>query len=92
MSAAATPQGTSLDPQLAGANQQARVFQPNTLPAGVHPASELPAGFLDFLRPLQRSFGSWQEQLLAKRRDTLAAAHRAYPPVFLNGAVTNAIR
>ena len=55
----------------------------NSAPAGFDPARDLPKGFLDFLRPLDRIFTPWQRELVQKRAATLAAAHRGELPDYL---------
>ena len=47
----------------------------NSAPAGFDPATNLPAGFMDFLAPLHRDLTPRQQALIAKRAEALAAAH-----------------
>jgi malate synthase len=75
-----TPQGTSLDPQSVGGNEASRGFQLNQPPQPFDPARDLPAGFLEFLRPLHEQFSPWQAELLGKRRAALAEAHAGALP------------
>jgi malate synthase len=52
----------------------------NCTPQGFDPASDLPAGFLDFLLPLHREFTPRQQALAAKRLEVLADAHQGVLP------------
>ncbi|MGA3211402.1 MAG: hypothetical protein ABSD20_08840 [Terriglobales bacterium] len=58
-------------------------FQLNTPPAGFDPRRDLPQGFLEFYEPLHRQFTSRQRELLAKQRQTLAAARAGKLPQHL---------
>jgi malate synthase len=55
----------------------------NSAPPGFDPARDLPPGFLAFLSPLHREFTPRQRQLIAKRKEVLAAAHRGRLPDYL---------
>src|SRR5690349_703336 len=55
-------------------------FRLNTAPAGFNPARELPEGFLDLLVPLHARFTPWQQELVAKRKQVLQAAHQGKLP------------
>src|SRR3954471_18017976 len=60
-----------------------RGFEINTAPAHV----ELPAGFADFYAPLHARFTPWQQELIAKRKQVLDAAHRGLLPTHLPRSV-----
>ena len=53
-------------------------FHLNTPPSGFSAQRDLPAGFIDFLRPLHERFTSWQQELVAKRKQAIEAAHRGH--------------
>jgi malate synthase len=55
----------------------------NTAPAGFDPRRDLPAGFWDFYLPLHRRYTPWQQELLAKRKEQLVAAHQGKLPGYL---------
>jgi len=55
----------------------------NTTPGGFDPERDLPRGFLDFLRPLDRTFTPWQRELVHKRALALAAAQQGKLPDYL---------
>src|ERR1700735_5087897 len=55
----------------------------NSAPAGFDPARDLPAGFLEFLLPLHRSFTPRQRDLVEKRTAALAASHQGRLPNYL---------
>jgi malate synthase len=61
-------------------NQQQRM---NYAPAGLNPEKDLPAGFLEFLRPLHQRFTPWQQQVIARRAEVLKASHSGHPPDYL---------
>src|SRR3954453_18737929 len=52
----------------------------NTTPPGFDPGTDLPVGFLEFLRPLHSRFTPRQQALAAKRHEVLAAAHAGTLP------------
>jgi len=52
----------------------------NSAPAGFDPARDLPAGFLEFLLPLHRSFTPSQRDLIEKRSAALEASHQGRQP------------
>ncbi|MFL5733551.1 MAG: hypothetical protein ACJ78Q_10155 [Chloroflexia bacterium] len=52
----------------------------NSTPQGFDPASDLPAGFLDFLLPLHREFTPRQQALAARRLQVLERAHQGMLP------------
>jgi malate synthase len=58
-------------------------FHLNTPPNGFNPQRELPSGFIDFVRPLHERFTPWQQELVAKRKQAIEAAHRGQLPNFL---------
>jgi malate synthase len=58
-------------------------FRINAAPAGFDPKQELPEGFLDFLAPLHKRFTPWQQQLVARRKEALRAAHNGHLPQHL---------
>lgn len=55
-------------------------FRLNTAPAGFDPQRELPRGFLEFLAPLHKRFTPWQQELVARRKQVLEAAHSGSLP------------
>ncbi len=61
-------------------NQQQRM---NYAPADLNPEKDLPAGFLEFLRPLHQRFTPWQQQVIARRAEVLKASHSGHPPDYL---------
>ena len=83
MSATTTPHGASLDSQSAVRSESTRGFRLNCPPSGSDPAAELPKGFLEFLLPLHQRFTPWQQQLAARRKATLEAAHQGHLPTHL---------
>ena len=52
----------------------------NCVPGDFRPQRDLPARFLDFIRPLHREFTPRQQQLVRRRAAVLEAAHRGDPP------------
>jgi malate synthase len=58
-------------------------FHLNSAPTGFNAELELPQGFLGFLRPLHERFTTWQQQLVAARKQAIEAAHRGQLPNFL---------
>jgi malate synthase len=58
-------------------------FEMNTAPAGV----QLPMGFVDFYAPLHTRFTPWQQELAAKRKEVLKAAHAGHLPDHLAPSV-----
>jgi malate synthase len=55
----------------------------NSAPVGFDPARDLPAGFLEFLLPLHRSFTPRQRDLSEKRTVALEASHQGQLPDYL---------
>src|SRR6266536_6513572 len=55
----------------------------NSAPAGFDPARDLPPRFFDVLSSLHREFTPRQQQLVARRQEVLAAAHRGRLPDYL---------
>ena len=55
----------------------------NSAPVGFDPARDLPAGFLEFLLPLHRSFTPSQRDLVEKRTTSLTASHQGRLPNYL---------
>src|SRR6266705_7045549 len=55
----------------------------NQAPSEVDPARDLPRGFYDFLLPLHRAFSPRQQELAARRRGVLEAAHQGRLPNYL---------
>src|ERR1700676_1747524 len=51
-----------------GANLANRVIAVNRAPEGFDPKRDLPAGFVEFLRPLHEAL-TWRQQSLVKRRE-----------------------
>ena len=46
-------------------------------------ATEMPAGFYEFLMGLHRKFTPWQQELVARRAQNLTASHRGPKPDYL---------
>lgn len=61
----------------------APVQEMNSAPVGFDPARDLPAGFLEFLLPLHRSFTPSQRDLVEKRTAALAASNQGHLPDYL---------
>ena len=61
----------------------------NSAPAGFDPARNLPTGFMDFLTPLHRALTPRQQTLIAKRAETMVAAHVGNLPRHLPQSVAN---
>jgi malate synthase len=55
----------------------------NAAPADFDAGRDLPHGFVDFLTPLHRAFTPRQQQLAARRREVLEAAHGGRLPDYL---------
>src|SRR6266581_1520615 len=55
----------------------------NQAPPEVDPARDLPRGFYDFVLPLHRAFSPRQQELAARRRGVLEAAHQGRLPDYL---------
>jgi len=55
----------------------------NVAPTGFDASRDLPKGFADFLRPLDRAFTPCQRDLIDKRAAALAAAHEGRLPDYL---------
>lgn len=60
-----------------------RVVPANFVPAGFDPETNLPQGFLEFLRPLHESLTPRQAELVARRERALADAHTGKLPDYL---------
>jgi malate synthase len=58
-------------------------FPVNEAPPDLDPARDLPAGFVEFLAPLHRAFTPRQQELAARRRRVLDAAHAGQLPDYL---------
>lgn len=63
-------------PDATGATADLRGFSINTAPAD----AALPDGFAAFYAPLHQRFTPWQQELAAKRKQRLAAAHKGALP------------
>src|SRR5215211_5658352 len=55
----------------------------NTAPPELNPATDLPAGFMEFLLPLHRELTPRQQTLARKRTTVLTSAHRGDKPQYL---------
>ena len=55
----------------------------NCAPPALDARRQLPGGFFEFLLPLHREFTPRQQALIARRAETLAAAHRGRLPDYL---------
>ncbi|HEV3097781.1 MAG TPA: hypothetical protein VG104_11575 [Candidatus Dormibacteraeota bacterium] len=58
-------------------------FPVNEAPPDLDPARDLPAGFIEFLTPLHLAFTPRQQELAARRRRVLDAAHAGQLPAYL---------
>src|SRR6202022_445686 len=58
-------------------------FPVNEAPPDLDPARDLPSGFVEFLAPLHRAFTPRQQELAARRRRVLDAAHAGQLPAYL---------
>jgi len=58
----------------------------NQAPADLDPARDLPGGFADFLIPLHQAFTPRQQELAARRRRVLDAAHARRLPNYLGAS------
>jgi malate synthase len=65
-------------------------FRLNSPPPEVDLAAELPRGFREFYAPLHRRFTPWQQQLILKRRQALAASHAGSLPQHFSSAEAKA--
>src|SRR6202022_395813 len=61
-------------------------FPVNEAVPDLDPASDLPAGFVEFLAPLHRAFTPRQQELSARRRRVLDAAHAGQLPNYLGSS------
>jgi malate synthase len=70
---------------IAGAPRAPQTTYPpmNAAAPGFDPGRDLPRGFAEFLAPLHREFTPRQQQLIGKRKQALAAAHRGRLPEYL---------
>jgi len=69
---------------VSSASRAAAAYPPmNSAPPGFDPARDLAPGLFEFLAPLHREFTPRQQQLLARRKDALARAHRGQLPTYL---------
>src|SRR4051812_17101161 len=59
-------------------------FQLNTAPANFNSKRDLPQGFYEFLLQLHERFTPWQQELVAKRKQAMEAAHRGQLPDYLS--------
>ena len=64
-------------------NLPATIQPMNVAPPGFDSARDLPKGFIDFLRPLDRVFTPCQRELVQKRTAALEAAHQGKLPDYL---------
>ena len=55
-------------------------FEINTTPGNFNLQRDLPGGFLEFFLPLHQRFTPWQQKLITKRKQVLAAAHAGKLP------------
>jgi len=55
----------------------------NSAPPDFNPREDLPQGLFEFLTPLHREFTPRQQQLLKRRHEALASAHRGKLPDYL---------
>ena len=58
-------------------------FKLNSAPEGFDLRRDTPAGFAEFLEPLHRRFTPWQQQLVARRKQAMEAAHGGRLPQHL---------
>jgi malate synthase len=72
----------SMEPMQA-ADFSSRLIPVNTAPPRMNPATDLPRGFLEFLRPLHEALTHRQQSLVALQNRALAAAHAGRRPNYL---------
>ena len=61
----------------------------NCPPEGFDAAADLPAGFMEFLKPLHERFSPWREELVRQRAKRLAAAQEGDLPQHLPESEAN---
>ena len=76
-------QGTQRSRVKEGANAANRVVPVNSAPRGFDPKRDLPAGFLDFLRPLHEALTPRQQALVQQREVGLAGSNAGRLPDYL---------
>jgi malate synthase len=76
-------QGTQRSRVTEGANSASRVVPVNSAPRGFDPKRDLPAGFLEFLRPLHEALTPRQQALVRRREVALAASNAGKLPDYL---------
>ena len=76
-------QGTQRNRVTEGANLGNRVVPVNSAPRGFDPNRDLPAGFLEFLRPLQEALTPGQQALVQRREVALAESNAGKLPDYL---------
>jgi malate synthase len=76
-------QGTQRSRVTEGANLGNRVVPVNSAPRGFDPNRDLPAGFLEFLRPLQEALTPGQQALVQRREVALAESNAGKLPDYL---------
>jgi malate synthase len=75
--------GTQRSRVTEGANLGNRVVPVNSAPRGFDPNRDLPAGFLEFLRPLQEALTPGQQALVQRREVALAESNAGKLPDYL---------
>jgi malate synthase len=76
-------QGTQRSRVTEGANAANRVVPVNSAPRGFDPKRDLPAGFLEFLRPLHEALTPRQQALVQRRGVALAESNAGKLPDYL---------
>jgi malate synthase len=76
-------QGTQRSRVTEGANAANRVVPVNSAPRGFDPKRDLPAGFLEFLRPLHEALTARQQALVQRREVALAESNAGKLPDYL---------
>src|SRR6202162_5555581 len=75
--------GTQRSRVTEGANLASRVVPVNSAPEGFDPKRDLPAGFLEFLRPLHEALTPRQQALVQRREVALAESNAGKLPDYL---------
>src|SRR6202051_1882064 len=75
--------GTQRSRVTEGANLASRVVPVNSAPEGFDPKRDLPAGFLEFLRPLHEALTARQQALVKQREVALAESNAGKLPDYL---------